>query len=249
MGIFSKNGGEREITISDIKLPEHIGIIMDGNGRWAKKRGLPRSAGHKAGAQTFRKISRYCSDIGIKYLTMYAFSTENWSRPKEEVDTLMRYFKDYLEEALRDFGDDTISVKFLGDIYRFPPELTELMIKNETLSAAHTGMVLNLAMNYGGRAELVNAFRQMSDKLLSGELSKDDIDEKLISDHLYTKGQPDPDLIIRPSGEHRTSNFLLWQSAYSEYYIDDVLWPDYTPEHLDKALIEYSKRSRRFGGV
>ncbi len=249
MGIFSKNSSDREITLSDIKLPEHIGIIMDGNGRWAKKRGLPRSAGHKAGAQTFRKISRYCSDIGIKYLTMYAFSTENWSRPKEEVDTLMRYFKDYLEEALRDFGDDTISVKFLGDIYRFPPELTELMIKNETLSAAHTGMVLNLAMNYGGRAELVNAFRQMSDKLLSGELSKDDIDEKLISDHLYTRGQPDPDLIIRPSGEHRTSNFLLWQSAYSEYYIDDVLWPDYTTEHLDKALIEYSKRSRRFGGV
>ena len=231
MGIFSGSKDKENTTdISGIKLPEHVGIIMDGNGRWAKKRGLPRTAGHKAGAETFRRISRYCSDIGIKYLTLYAFSTENWSRPQEEVDTLMRYFKDYLEEALRDFADDTIALRFIGDISRFSPELRELMIKNQTFSAAHEGMVLNLAMNYGGRDELVHAFRD-------------------ISDHLYTKGIPDPDLIIRPSGEHRTSNFLLWQSAYSEYYIDDVLWPDYTAEHLNRALLEYSKRSRRFGGV
>ena len=248
MGIFS-NKQETSTDISGIKLPEHIGIIMDGNGRWAKKRGLPRTAGHKAGAETFRRISRYCSDIGIKYLTLYAFSTENWSRPVEEVNPLMRYFKDYLEEALRDFADDTISIRFLGDISRFSPELQELMIKNETLSKAHDGMVLNLAMNYGGRDELVHAVREISAKVKSGELSCSDISEQLISEHLYTKGQPDPDLIIRPSGEHRTSNFLLWQSAYSEYYIDDVLWPDYTAEHLNKALLEYSKRNRRFGGV
>ena len=248
MGIFNSSK-DIKTDISEIQLPEHIGIIMDGNGRWAKKRGLPRTAGHKAGAETFRRIARYCSDIGIKYLTMYAFSTENWSRPKQEVDTLMRYFKDYLEEALRDFADDSIALKFIGDISRFSPELQELMIKNETLSAVHEGMVLNLAMNYGGRAELVYAFRELAKKVESGELKPDEIDEKLISDHIYTRGQPDPDLIIRPSGEHRTSNFLLWQSAYSEYYIDDVLWPDYTPENLNKALIEYSKRNRRFGGV
>ncbi|MBQ1545979.1 MAG: isoprenyl transferase [Clostridia bacterium] len=249
MGIFSKNTETPTDSISEIVLPEHIGIIMDGNGRWAKKRGLPRTAGHKAGAETFRKIARYCSDIGIKYLTMYAFSTENWTRPKEEVDTLMRYFKDYLEEALRDFADDTIALRFLGDKSRFPKELSELMEKNETLSAAHTGMVLNLAMNYGGRDELVRAFREISEEISRGHLSADEITEQTVSDHLYTRGQPDPDLIIRPSGEYRTSNFLLWQSAYAEYYIDDVLWPDYKPEHLNKALIAYSKRSRRFGGV
>ncbi len=246
MGIFSSKKSSEPIIDN---LPQHLGIIMDGNGRWAKKRGLPRTAGHKAGVETFRRISRYCSDIGIKYLTVYAFSTENWSRPEDEVAALMKYFKSYLEEALRDFADDTISIRFLGDMSRFSPELQELMRKNEAMSASHEGMVLNMAMNYGGRAELVHAFKEISKKISAGELSADDIDERLISDYLYTKGQPDPDLIIRPSGEYRTSNFLLWQSAYTEYYIDDVLWPDYTSEHLNKALLEYSKRNRRFGGV
>ena len=249
MGIFSGNSSNNSIDISGIKLPDHLGIIMDGNGRWAKKRGLPRSVGHSEGAKTFRTITRYCSDIGIKHLTMYAFSTENWTRPAEEVNTLMKYFKDYLEEALRDFLDDTVRVKFIGDISAFPEELRELMIENESVSSQRKGMTLNLAMNYGGRAELVAAFRNIAARVASGELSPNDIDEKLISDNIYTVGQPDPDLIIRPSGEHRTSNFLLWQSAYSEYYIDDVLWPDYTKEHLNKALLEYSKRNRRFGGV
>ncbi len=249
MGIFTNNLSNNPTDISGIKLPEHLGIIMDGNGRWAKKRGLPRSVGHSEGAKTFRTITRYCSDIGIKHLTMYAFSTENWSRPADEVSALMKYFKDYLEEALRDFLDDTVKVKFIGDISAFPKELRELMIENERVSAQRTGMTLNLAMNYGGRAELVSAFRNIAEQISRGELSPSDIDEKLISNSIYTAGQPDPDLIIRPSGEHRTSNFLLWQSAYSEYYIDDVLWPDYTKEHLNKALLEYSKRSRRFGGV
>ncbi|MEE3449799.1 MAG: isoprenyl transferase [Acutalibacteraceae bacterium] len=251
MSLFSSKSPEIDIT--DIQLPVHIGIIMDGNGRWAKKRGLPRTAGHKVGAETFRKISRYCSDIGIKYLTVYAFSTENWRRPLEEVNTIMVYFRDYLNEALRDFADDTIRVKFLGDISQFPKDIQELMIENEKMSAVHEGMVLNIAMNYGGRAELVTAMRKIAKMAANGEIKADDIDnvvtEKLISDNLYTAGQPDPDLIIRPSGEYRTSNFLLWQSAYAEYYIDDVLWPDYTKNDLNRALIEYSKRNRRFGGV
>ncbi len=249
MGIFSNSGSKNSTDITGLRLPEHLGIIMDGNGRWAKKRGLPRSAGHKAGGRTFRKIARYCSDIGIKYLTLYAFSTENWSRPKDEVDALMRYFKEYLTEALEDFRDDTIVLKFIGDISAFPEDLQALMKENQELSAQRHGMILNLAMNYGGRAELVHAFQSISKKILSGEIQADSINEQLIADNLYTAGQPDPDLIIRPSGEYRTSNFLLWQSAYSEYYIDDVLWPDYTEEHLNRALAEYSKRNRRFGGV
>lgn len=250
MGLFSVNSNaKKETDISDIILPVHLGIIMDGNGRWAKKRGLPRSAGHKAGGQTFRTITRYCSDIGIKYLTLYAFSTENWNRPKQEVDMLMKYFKEYLSEALRDFRDDTIVLKFLGDMSAFPEDLRSLMIENQELSANRRGMVLNLAMNYGGRAEIVNAVKKISRQVLDGNFSVESINEQTVSDNLYTAGQPDPDFIIRPSGEYRTSNFLLWQSAYAEYYIDDVLWPDYTKEHLNKALVEYSKRNRRFGGV
>lgn len=250
MGIFSSNSNINDrFDIANIKLPTHLGIIMDGNGRWAKKRGLPRSAGHKAGGQTFRKITRYCSDIGIKYLTLYAFSTENWNRPKDEVNMLMKYFKEYLTEALSDFRDDSIVVKFLGDMSAFPEDLRELMMENQSLSASRSGMVLNLAMNYGGRDEIVNAVKKISKLVSDGKVDIRSINEKLISDNLYTCGQPDPDFIIRPSGEYRTSNFLLWQSAYAEYYIDSVLWPDYTKEHLNKALVEYSKRNRRFGGV
>ena len=248
MAIFKKKP-QSELNLSDIILPEHIGIIMDGNGRWAKKRGLPRSAGHTAGAQTFRKIARYCSDIGIKYLTVYAFSTENWRRPKEEIDALMRLFKDYLTEAIRDFKDDSIVLRFLGDRSAFSDDLLALMDENEDESKDREGMVLNIAMNYGGRAELIKAMREIAAEAADGKISPDDINEEMISNHLYTKGQPDPDLIIRPSGENRTSNFLLWQSAYAEYVIMDVLWPDFKEKDLDAALIEYAKRNRRFGGV
>ncbi|MBQ3266150.1 MAG: isoprenyl transferase [Ruminococcus sp.] len=248
MSIFKKKPTQ-ELSLSDIALPAHVGIIMDGNGRWAKKRGLPRSAGHTAGAQTFRKIARYCSDIGIKYLTVYAFSTENWKRPSDEIDALMRLFKDYLQEAIRDFKDDSIVLRFIGDRSAFSPELLSLMQENEDESRDRDGMVLNIAMNYGGRAELVTAFRDIADKVKDGTLSPDAITEQTISDYLYTAGQPDPDLIIRPSGENRTSNFLLWQSAYAEYVIMDVLWPDFTQEDMNSALIEYAKRSRRFGGI
>lgn len=248
MALFKKKPTQ-ELSIKDIQLPEHIGIIMDGNGRWAKKRGLPRSAGHTAGAQTFRKIARYCSDIGIKYLTVYAFSTENWRRPSDEVDALMRLFKDYLQEAIRDFKDDSIVLRFIGDRSAFSPELLSLMNENEEESRERDGMVLNIAMNYGGRAELVTAIRDMANEVKDGSLDPAAITEELVSQHLYTKGQPDPDLIIRPSGENRTSNFLLWQSAYAEYVIMDVLWPDFTQDDLNQALIEFAKRNRRFGGV
>ncbi|MBQ7133757.1 MAG: isoprenyl transferase [Ruminococcus sp.] len=246
MALFNR---QKEISLKNIELPEHIGIIMDGNGRWAKKRGLPRTAGHTAGAQTFRRIARYCSDIGIKYLTVYAFSTENWKRPKDEVDAIMKLFKEYMLEAISDFQDDSIVVKFIGDRSVFSDDMLQLIEKNENDSKDRDGMVLNIAMNYGGRDEIVHAVKKIAQNVKDDKLSVSDINAQLISENIYTASQPDPDLIIRPSGEYRTSNFLLWQSAYSEYCIMDVLWPDFKSEHLDKALIEYAKRNRRFGGI
>ncbi len=234
---------------ADIAMPVHIGIIMDGNGRWAKKRHMPRSAGHRAGAQTFRKITRYCSNIGVKYLTVYAFSTENWKRPANEVDSLMKLFKSYLQEALSDFKDDSIVVRFIGDKAHFSEDLRNLMTENEESSKNRDGMVLNIAMNYGSRDEIVRAVRSVCTDVKDGGLSVDDIDENLISSRLYTAGQPDPDLIIRPSGEYRISNFLLWQCAYSEFVIMNKLWPDFTEEDMNEAIEIYSKRNRRFGGV
>lgn len=246
MALFKKK--KPAVELPEV-LPRHIGIIMDGNGRWAKKRMLPRSAGHSAGAKVFRTITRYCSDIGIKYLTVYAFSTENWVRPEEEVKALMNLFKDYLEEALRDFKDDSIVVKFIGDKSGFSEELRELMIENEVSSKDRDGMVLNIAMNYGSRDEIVRAVKNISAKVKSGEIDIDSIDEDLVSSNLYTAGQPDPDLIIRPSGEYRISNFLLWQSAYTEFVIMNKLWPDFTKADLDEAIKIFSSRNRRFGGV
>lgn len=231
------------------RLPVHLGIIMDGNGRWAQKRGLPRSAGHKVGASVFKKITRYCSSIGIQYLTVYAFSTENWKRPQEEVDALMKLFKQYLEDSLRDFLNDDIKVRFIGDTSAFSQELRDLIRETDEVCKDRTGMVLNIAMNYGGRPEIVHAVQEIAREVQNGETTPEQIDEAMVSRHLYTGGQPDPDLIIRPSGENRISNFLLWQSAYSEYIIMDILWPDFKPKDLDRALEEYARRSRRFGGV
>jgi len=231
-------------------LPEHIGIIMDGNGRWAKKRGLPRMAGHRAGANNFRTITRYCNKIGIKYLTVYAFSTENWSRPKEEVDALMRLLYDYLQEALRDFREENIRTRFIGDVTALQPVLQQLIAETEELSADRTGLTLNIAMNYGGRAEMVRAAQMLARRVQQGQLAPEDIDEAMLSASMYTAGQSDPDLIIRPSGEYRTSNFMLWQSAYSEYvFMDDILWPDFTEEDLERAIDIFNSRSRRFGGT
>lgn len=241
---------KKEIDRSHRILPKHVGIIMDGNGRWAKKRGLPRQAGHKVGAANFKKITRYCNSIGIKHLTVYAFSTENWKRPKEEVDALMNLFYDYLVEALADFSEENIRTIFIGDVTAFNPELQKLIRETEEISSDKTGMRLNIAMNYGGRDELLRAVKEIAAEAVSGKIDEKDITSELISSHMYTAGQPDPDLIIRPSGEYRTSNFLLWQSAYSEYvFMDDILWPDFTTENLEEALDEYAKRNRRFGGV
>lgn len=248
MALFTNKKNSLE-SIGDIVLPSHIGIIMDGNGRWAKKRMLPRSAGHSVGANNFRTITRYCSDIGIKYLTVFAFSTENWKRPNDEVDALMSLFKSYLIEALTDFKDDSIVVKFIGDVTGFSKELQDLIYQTEHDSADRTGMVLNIAMNYGSRNEIIMATKKLAQKYKDGEISLEDINEKSFSDSLYTAGQPDPDLVIRPSGEYRISNFLLWQSAYTEYVIMNKLWPDFTKDDLNEALLEYARRNRRFGGV
>jgi undecaprenyl diphosphate synthase len=246
MALFKRS---KKIPEEPRVLPEHIGIIMDGNGRWAKKRKLPRSAGHNAGGKVFRTITRYCSDIGIKYLTVYAFSTENWRRPKEEIDALMKLFKDYLEEALTDFKDDSIVVRFIGDKTPFSDDLKALMIENEEGSKDRDGMVLNIAMNYGSRDEIVRAVKNISESVKNGDCDINSINEDLVSNNLYTAGQPDPDLIIRPSGEYRISNFLLWQCAYSEFVIMNKLWPDFKKEDLDEAINIFNSRNRRFGGV
>ena len=238
----SANQGERI-------LPEHLAIIMDGNGRWAKKRFMPRSMGHRAGAAKFKAITRYCSKIGIKYLTVYAFSTENWKRPEEEVGALMGLFKQYLKDALEDLLNDDIKIRFLGDTSMFSADLQELIAETIETGKTRTGMVLNLAMNYGSRAEITRAAQNLAEQVKNGTLQPSEITEQMLSDHMYTYGEPDPDLIIRPSGECRLSNFLLWQSAYSELIFMVVLWPDFTTEDLEHCLDEYAKRNRRFGGV
>lgn len=233
----------------NLKIPAHIGIIMDGNGRWAKKRKMVRSFGHKAGAKVFRKITKYCSNIGVKYLTVYAFSTENWKRPESEINFLMDLFEQYLNECINDFKDENIKVNFIGDKTKFSEKLQKLILEVENTSQKSTGMTLNIAMNYGGRAEIVKAVKDIAKKVSTGKISIDEIDEDLISQNLYTKFQPDPDLIIRPSGEFRLSNFLTWQSVYSELLFMDILWPDFTEKDLDAAILEYNKRNRRFGKV
>lgn len=225
-------------------LPQHIAIIMDGNGRWAKRCHMPRTAGHAAGSKTFKDIARYCNKIGIKYLTVYAFSTENWKRPKEEVDNIMNIFRQYLKDT-ENFKDENISLQFIGDRSNLPDDIVKLMEKAEDDSRDYTGMHLNIAMNYGGRDEIVHAVK----KIVRDGVPESNITEELISKNLYTVGQPDPDYIIRPSGEYRLSNYLIWQSAYAEYWFSDVLWPDFRPKHLEEALDSYNKRNRRFGGV
>ena len=230
------------------KLPKSIGIIMDGNGRWAKKRGLPRNAGHSAGAKTFKNIARYCNKIGIEYLTVYAFSTENWRRPKEEVDGIMKLLKDYLKDA-ENFKSENIKVKFIGDLSVLSDELRELIKKDEDGSKDATGLKLMIALNYGGRDEIVHAAKRIAADCVDGKMTVDEIDEAAVSKRLYSDELVDCDLIIRPSGEYRLSNFLLWQSAYSEFWFSDVLWPDFTPKKLDEAIAEYQRRNRRFGGV
>ena len=235
--------------ISKELLPKHIGIIMDGNGRWAKLRGLPRQAGHKIGAKTFRKVVHYCNQIGIQYLTVYAFSTENWKRPQEEVRAIIELLREYLIDA-PNHKDENVQVQFIGDLSGFDDEILKLIADCEEESCQFTGMHLNIAINYGGRDELVHAFRAMNRDIQAGKLNPETVTEATVSDYLYTKGQPDVDLIIRPSGEYRLSNFLIWQSAYAEYvFMDRILWPDFNESYIDKALEEFASRNRRFGGV
>ena len=230
-------------------MPRHIAIIMDGNGRWAKKRGLPRTAGHKAGAETFRRIATACKNLGLDYLTVYAFSTENWKRSESEVSAIMRLFEGYLHEAIDTMEQDKIRLKILGEPSRISPTLRQLIAKTDEISTHYTGFQANVCINYGGRDEIVRAARKFAALCASEEVKPEDLTESLFSGLLDTAGIPDPELIIRPSGEIRTSNFLLWQSAYSEYYFTDVLWPDFDEEELKKAIVSYQSRDRRFGGV
>lgn len=231
-------------------VPQHIAIIMDGNGRWAKKRGLPRKAGHAAGAETFRQIATYSKEIGVKYFTVYAFSTENWKRPEDEVTALMNLFRKYLREAIEDMADNNVAVRVIGDLSVMPDDICMLIEEcNEVAQTLDNPAYATLCINYGGRDEIKNAVRAIARKVQAGEIDPEKITEDLISEHLYTADMPDPDLIIRPSGEIRISNFLLWQSAYSEYYFTDVLWPDFKPSHLDEAIASFHQRQRRYGGV
>lgn len=246
MALFGKK--DREEQSLPAVLPQHVGFIMDGNGRWAKKRGLPRSFGHREGAKNFKKIVRYCKDIGLKNISFYAFSTENWQRPEDEVNTIMELFRDYIVDV-RNFLSENTRMIFLGDKSAFDDDLQEKMIKLEQDTAHYTEMNLMMAVNYGGRDEIAHASRILAQQAVDGKIKPEDITEKSVADNLYTAGFPDVDLLIRPSGELRLSNYLIWQCAYAEYYFTDVLWPDFSPKELDKALIEFQNRNRRFGGV
>lgn len=241
--LFSK----KRSTVPE-NLPTHIGIIMDGNGRWAKKRGLPRFAGHKVGADTFKKTVRYCNQIGIPYLTVYAFSTENWARPQKEVDAIIELLREYLRDA-ENYKKENVRVKFIGDLSAFDEEIRERMAESEQISEDFTGLRLNIAVNYGGKAEIVHAVQGIAQDLKESKLTFDEIDEEAVNKRLYTAGQPPVDLIIRPSGEYRLSNFMIWQAAYAEYVFMDVLWPDFSVKDMNKALWEYAGRHRRFGDV
>ena len=235
-------------TEKALAVPNHIAIIMDGNGRWAKKRGLPRTAGHAAGAEAFRRIANYCRTLGVRYLTVYAFSTENWKRSADEVAGIMKLLGAYLREALADMEKNRVRFCFFGDLTKLSPDLQKLCADAQSRSAEYDVQV-NFCLNYGGRDELVKAAQGFARDVAEGKYRAEDLTEDLLSRYLYSADVPDPELIIRPSGELRTSNFLLWQSAYSEYVFMNVLWPDFGPEDLDAAIAEYHRRNRRFGGV
>ena len=235
--------GERETS----GLPRHIAIILDGNGRWARKRGLPRTAGHAAGSENFRRIATYCKNIGVDYLTVYAFSTENWKRPEEEVKTIMRLLDKYLREAIDTMERDKIRMKIFGNVEGLSPELQALVRQTNEISRRYEGFQANICLNYGGRDEIVRAARRYAEDLAAGRAGE--LTEESFSDYMYSAGIPDPDLLIRPGGEQRISNFLLWQCAYSEFYFTDKLWPDFTTRELDKAIEVFKSRDRRYGGV
>lgn len=249
MKLIDRLFGSKIKQIDKSKLPVHIAIIPDGNGRWAKRRGLPRTMGHKAGSENIKKIVKLCNNIGIKYLTVYAFSTENWSRPKSEVDALMSLLLEYLRNAEKELSGANIRINVIGNIAGLPSELQKEIPRVEELTRKNTGLNLVMALNYGGRKEILCAVKSIVKSVANGDIKMEDIDEEVVSEHLYTKDIPDPDLIIRTSGEKRSSNFLLWQSAYSEFWFSEVLWPDFNEKHLLQALEDYQSRKRRFGGI
>jgi len=245
MPLFRK----KEVPLDMAHLPRHIAIIMDGNGRWAKSRGLPRTAGHAAGAETFRRVATWCREVGIEYLTVYAFSTENWKRPAQEVEAIMGLLKKYLLEAIADMEKEKVRFVFFGDLEPLPPELRDLCRKTQERSARYTGCQVNICLNYGGRDEIIRAARTAAKACMMGAMETENITEATFGDLLWSAGVPDPDLVIRPGGEQRVSNFLLWQAAYAEFYFTDVSWPDFGEQEMRKALGAYQARQRRYGGI
>ncbi len=245
----SENTKDDDFKLDMERIPEHIGIIMDGNGRWAKAKGYPRTVGHKAGVETIRRILKEAQRLGVKYITLYAFSTENWKRPKEEVGALMKLLVQYFRLELNELHENGVVVNTIGDISKLPKECIEEIKKAKEKTKNNTGIVMNLALNYGGRDEIVRAVKLLSKDVAEGKISAEEIDEKSIENYLYTAGMPDPDMIIRPSGEQRLSNFLLWQCAYSEFWYSDINWPDFTEQDLRRAIFDFQNRDRRFGGI
>ncbi|KAB2661604.1 MAG: isoprenyl transferase [Verrucomicrobia bacterium] len=230
-------------------LPTHVAVIMDGNGRWAKERHLPRVEGHRNGVESVRAIVRACGELGIKYLTLYAFSIENWNRPKIEVDTLMKYLARFLKNEIGELNRSNVKLEAIGQIYRLPEFVQEQLEKTKAALSKNNGLTLVLALSYGGRTELVEAARSLAEQVKAGKLEAAEINEQMLSQHLYTRNIPDPDLLIRTSGEMRVSNFLLWQISYTELVVTPTFWPDFRKQHLYIALEEYTRRHRRFGSV
>lgn len=231
------------------RIPEHIAIIMDGNGRWARKRHRPRPYGHRAGMEALRRIIEVCADLGVRILTVYAFSTENWKRPSEEVNFLMNLLVEYVNRELGALQDKNVRIRVLGMVEQLEPRIQQEIKRATRVTAENTGLVLNIALNYGGRAEIIEAARRAATLVSQGELTVDGIDEGTFSRLLFTEGLPDPDLLIRTAGEMRVSNFLLWQIAYTELWVTEVLWPDFSKDDLIRAIIDYQKRERRFGAI
>ena len=247
MAFFKRAAAKTQVDMEH--LPRHVAIIMDGNGWWAKKRGMPRTAGHAAGAETFRTIATFAKDIGLEYLTVYAFSTENWKRPADEVAAIMGLLEKYLHEAIDRMAKDKVKMAFFGDLSPLSPRLRELCRQTEEISRGYDGCQVNICLNYGGRDEIIRAAKAYAADCLAGKADPEQLTADQFGGYLFSGGVPDPDLIIRPSGEVRISNFLLWQGAYAEYYFTDVLWPDFTKQELLNALADYQRRSRRYGGV
>ena len=247
MSLFFKKTTKQAEEVDFQNLPRHIAIILDGNGRWAQKRGLPRTMGHAAGAETFRTIATYCKEIGLEYLTVYAFSTENWKRPQAEVDTIMELLEKYLFEAIDRMEKDKVKMEFFGDVSVLSPKLLGLIERTREISKHYDGCQVNICLNYGGRDEIIRGIMKFAEEYKQGTVTE--LTEESFNRYLFSAGVPDPDLLIRPGGEVRLSNFLMWQSAYSELYFTDTLWPDFTKADINAAIAEFQRRDRRYGGV